>query len=63
MVFIRFSKESLIAKKKKKKKSQTTACGHLRRMVHSAQFNRIMRKKIRVPEQGQVNEILSYKEL
>ena len=36
MVFIRFSKESLIAKKKK---SQTTGRGYLRRMVHSAQLN------------------------
>ena len=62
MVFISFSKESLIAKKKKII-SQTAGHGDLRRMVHSAQFNRIMRKKIRVPEQGQVNEILSYKEL
>ena len=37
MVFIRFSKETLTAKKLKK--GQTTGGGHLQRMVHSAQFN------------------------
>ena len=37
MVFIRFLKESLIAKKKKK--SQTTGHGHLRRMMHLALFS------------------------
>ena len=37
MVFIGFSKESLITKKKKK--SQTTGHGHIRRKEHSALFN------------------------
>ena len=61
MVFIRFSKQSLI--EKKKKESQTTGHGHLRRMVHSATLTPNYEGKIRVPEQGQVNDSLSYKEL